>query len=298
MSDREPAVSVRDLVFRYGNHTVLHGVDLDIRTGEVLGILGPNGAGKSTLIGNLLGLLSPSQGSVFVAGRPPRLAVQDGRVAAMLQEHQLPTFCRVDELLRLVRQIYPHPLDILEAARIAGVENLLARPVDKLSGGQKRRVQFAMAMAANAEMLFLDEPTEGLDVEARLRLWDALRAHTSERTVLFSTHDLSEAERFADRVLVLSAGAVVGLDSPDALRKELTTPRVRFRVAAGHVLDLEQLIDIPLAPLPDGRVEAVTEHSDAVIFQLAARRDWVSEVETVRGTLSEVFQTLMREERV
>ncbi len=289
-------LSVERLTFRYESRTVLDDVSVDVAEGEALAILGPNGAGKTTLMGNVLGLLGPAHGKIRIAGASPQDAVKAGRVAAMLQENHLPAFARVGEILSLIRAVYPKSLAIPDVIQMAGIEGLLNSTAEKLSGGQRRRVQFAMAAVANADLLVLDEPTEGLDVEARIRLWEAVRTRFKGRTVVFTTHDLSEAERFSDRVLLLVGGKVRGLDTPDALKKNLARPRVRFRVAASHRKLMGDSLGLPLSDLGDGRVEVLTDDTDQVLFALAGHAGLVSQIETVNGSLTDVFEQLMKRE--
>lgn len=229
---RPTAFSFRGVVHRYGDHTALDHLDLRVGQGEVLALLGPNGAGKSTTISVLLGLIRPQAGRVEVLGGDPRHAVADGRVGAMLQSGSgvgLPPGVRVEQALQLVRRLYhrPAPFDLtVERADIGG---LLRRRTDKLSGGQAQRVRFALAVAGDPEVVFLDEPTSAMDVESRQGFWRMMRQFgEAGRTVVFATHHLAEADEIADRVVVLNHGKVVA-DGPGAtLKAAVATRRVRF----------------------------------------------------------------------
>src|SRR5262249_4372268 len=156
------------------------GVDLSVRRGEVLAVLGPNGAGKTTAISLLLGLLEPDAGSVSVFGEAPQALSARRRVRAMLQTTGVAETLSVGELVELLRSYYPRARTVADIVQLAGVGDLLKRRYGKLSGGQQRRVQFALAIAGNAEILFLDEPTTGLDVEARETLWKTIRTLVAE----------------------------------------------------------------------------------------------------------------------
>ena len=161
---------------RFGTITALDGVDLDVRSGELLALLGPNGAGKSTAIGLLLGLSDPDAGEVRLFGQSPHTLEARRRVGVMLQSAGMPDTLKVGELLAQTRSYYPDPLDAAECAATAGIGDLLERRYGKLSGGQQRRVQFALAICGRPRLLFLDEPTVGLDVEARQALWASMRS--------------------------------------------------------------------------------------------------------------------------
>src|SRR5574337_458899 len=179
---------------RYGKLQALDGVDLDVRRGELLALLGPNGAGKTTAISLLLGLLRADAGTVELFGRDPQDVRARRRIGVMLQHAELPGTLRVGELLRLTASYYPAPRSVAESAELAGVAELLQRPYAELSGGQQRRVPFALALCGRPELLFLDEPTVGMDIEARQNLWTAIRRLLAEGcSVLLTTHYLEEA---------------------------------------------------------------------------------------------------------
>ena len=195
---------------RYGKVVVLDGIDLELRGGELLALLGPNGAGKSTAIGLLLGLVRADAGEVQLFGMDPQRIEARRRIGVMLQAAVLPPTLEVGELIRLAASYYPAPRSVAESAELAGVADLLRRPYGKLSGGQQRRVQFAIALCGNPRLLFLDEPTVGMDIEARERLWRAIRSLVADGTaVVLTTHYLEEAEGLADRVCVMARGRVV-----------------------------------------------------------------------------------------
>ena len=230
--EREPALRFSSVTHYYGERRALNDLHLTVTRGQTLALLGPNGAGKSTTISVLLGLVHPRFGHVEVLGRSPKDAVASGRVGAMLQTGSgtgLPPGVRVVDVVRLVRRLYarPAPLDVvIERAAIA---TLLYRRTDHLSGGQAQRVRFALAIAGDPEVVFLDEPTAAMDVEARRTFWKMIRALGDEgRTTVFATHHLAEADQVADRVVVLHHGQVVA-DGPGAtLKAAVATRHVRF----------------------------------------------------------------------
>ncbi|MGH9088383.1 MAG: ABC transporter ATP-binding protein [Acidimicrobiales bacterium] len=239
------------MTHRYGDRTALDHFDLRAEQGEVLALLGPNGAGKSTTISVLLGLIRPQEGQVAVLGADPRDTVTDGRVGAMLQSGSgvgLPPGVRVEQALRLVRRLYRRPAPFDSTVERADIAALLRRRTDKLSGGQAQRVRFALAIAGDPEIVFLDEPTSAMDVESRQSFWRMMRQFGQEgRTVVFATHHLTEADEIADRVVVLNHGQVVA-DGPGAtLKAAVATRRVRFvadRPDRAVLDDLEGVTDV------------------------------------------------------
>ena len=226
------AVHVRDLRMSFGGTEVLHGVDFEVRYGEVFCLLGPNGAGKTTTLEILEGFRAPTGGQVRVLGldpaaQPARLRERAGMV---LQECGFPRQARVAELIDLWRTYYPSPrplADLLEVVELTEARNTQVR---KLSGGQRRRLDFALALAGDPDLVFLDEPTTGFDPEARRRCWAAIEnLRGLGKTILLTTHYLDEAERLADRIAILRAGRIelAGTTHEVAIRAGLAT-RISF----------------------------------------------------------------------
>ena len=200
--------SIRNLSKSYGKVVALRGMNLEIRAGELLALLGPNGAGKTTLVQTLLGLAQPDSGSVSVFGDDPHLGRVQTRLGAMLQVARVPETLKVREHIDLFSSYYPAPLPIEETLQIAGLTEIKDRPFGELSGGQKQRVLFGIAICGDPDLLFLDEPTVGLDVEARRLMWSQIRTLIARgKTILLTTHYLNEADALADRILVLDQGA-------------------------------------------------------------------------------------------
>jgi ABC-2 type transport system ATP-binding protein len=226
------AVQVRDLHMSYGPAQVLRGVDFDVRYGEVFCLLGPNGAGKTTTLEILEGFRAPTAGTVRVLGLDPAVdaARLRERAGMVLQECGFPRQARVGELIEIWRSYYPSPrplADLLEVVELAESRNTQVR---KLSVGQRRRLDFALALAGDPELVFLDEPTTGFDPEARRRCWAAIEnLRRLGKTILLTTHYLDEAERLADRIAILRAGRIelAGTTPEVAARAGLAT-RISF----------------------------------------------------------------------
>ena len=208
-------------------------LDLDVRSGELLALLGPNGAGKSTAIGMLTGLTAPTSGSARLFGRDPRDVRARRRLGVMLQASGVPQTLRVRELLTAFRGYYPAPLPMAQIVAAAGLDGLEGRMFGELSGGQQRRVLFGITLAGDPDLLVFDEPTTGLDVEARRGLWATLRdLARSGRGVVLTTHYLEEADALADRIVVIDRGVVIAQGTPAEIKARVPGRRVRARTSA------------------------------------------------------------------
>ncbi len=293
---RPVALSFRGVTHRYGTRIALDRLDLEVDQGEVLALLGPNGAGKSTTISVLLGLLRPQHGCVEVLGSDPRLAVADGRVGAMLQSGSgigLPPGVRVDQALGLIRRMYRRPLPLAEIVERADISTLLRRRTDRLSGGQAQRVRFAIAIAGDPEVVFLDEPTSAMDVESRQSFWRMMRDFGNEgRTVLFATHQLAEADEIADRVVVLNHGRVVA-DGPGAtLKAAVPTRRLRFVTDCPNRAALFDLDGVSEVDLAGTGVSIDSLDADATIRDLVGRGVPFRDLEVTGAGLEQAFVAL------
>ncbi|KLD66036.1 ABC transporter ATP-binding protein [Dyella japonica] len=287
--------SLSGVVKRYGALTALDGLDLMLHRGELLALLGPNGAGKSTAISLLLGLIRADAGRVELFGQDPQAIDARRRIGVMLQSAFLPSTLTVSELLRLTMSYYPAPRSLAESAEMAGVSDLLSRRYAALSGGQQRRVQFALALCGRPELLFLDEPTVGMDIDARQKLWAAIRRLTAEGcAVVLTTHYLEEAEALAQRVVVLGKGRVLSQGSVDELRAHVAVTRIRCI----SDLDVHALAQWPHISRAERDGTHLLLHSDAperVLRRLLDADPLLSELEVRRAGLVEAFTELTRE---
>lgn len=290
--------SLQCAIKHYGAVTALDGVGLQVRRGELLALLGPNGAGKTTAISLLLGLTKADAGRVELFGLDPQRLAARRRIGVMLQDAALQPTLRVDELIRLTASYYPRPRDFGEVAMLAGVEELLARRYGKLSGGQKRRVQFALAICGDPQILFLDEPTVGLDHEARGAMWETLRALISRGcAIVLTTHYLEEAEALADRVVVLNHGRVVAEGSVEAIRAHVAQRRIRC-ISSLNIEALRAWPQIERIEREGDRLNIVTVEAEAVLRRLLNADPNLRELEVQRAGLAEAFVEITRNETV
>jgi len=212
--------SFRGVTKNYGLHCALSSIDLQLKSGEVLALLGPNGAGKTTAVKLLLGLLKPSVGAVNVFGSDPADSKARARMGAMLQSASVPDTLRVKEHIDLFSSYYPRPLPLPQIIARAGLQRLENRFYCDLSGGEQRRLLFALALCGNPDLLFLDEPTTGLDIESRRGMWAQIRAlRDAGKTVLLTTHYLEEADQLADRIVVLKHGKIAADGTPAEIKQ-------------------------------------------------------------------------------
>jgi ABC-2 type transport system ATP-binding protein len=293
---RGPVANLTGAVKRYGTVTALDGVDLELRGGELLALLGPNGAGKTTAVSLLLGLNRPDAGNAGLFGIEPHRLGARRRIGVMLQEANLPSALRVGELIRLTSSYYPAPRPFREIARLAGLEDLLRRRYGKLSGGQKRRVQFALAICGNPEILFLDEPTVGLDLEARTAMWETLRELVARGcSIVLTTHYLEEAEVLADRVAVLAHGRIVAQGSVEEIRSHVAERRIHC-ISGLAPEAVRAWPGVDHAAHAGDRLAIVTTQAEAVLRRLLASDPRVRELEVRRAGLAEAFVEITRDE--
>ncbi|MEU1985021.1 ABC transporter ATP-binding protein [Nocardia sp. NPDC019395] len=270
----EPAaIELRDLCksFRVPGSEVraVDGLDLVIEPGEIVAFLGPNGAGKSTTIDMVLGLVTPDSGTARIFGGPPEQAVAAGRISAVLQSGGLLPDLTVAETVRLVAALYPRPRPVDEVLTRAGILDIGARRVGKCSGGQRQRLRFALALLPDPDLIVLDEPTTGMDVEGRREFWNAMRADSRRgRTVVFATHYLDEADAYADRIVLVRGGRVVA-DGTAAEIKNLAAGRsVSARLPGADPARLLAVPGVDDVEISGDRIVVHTSDSDTLARHL------------------------------
>ncbi len=302
-----PALSVHNLRKTFGDVVAVAGLDLEIRRGECFGLLGPNGAGKTTTIEICEGLTTPDSGEVEVLGRRWQTHERELRelLGIQLQDTQLAEKLTVEETLRLFRSFYKRGRDVADVLGVVQLEEKRRGRVGTLSGGQKQRLALACAIVGDPELVFLDEPTTGLDPQARRQVWDLIEAlKAAGRTILLTTHYMEEAERLADRVAIVDHGRVIALGTPRSLIGSLGAEHVvEFALADGArddgALDeplLASLAGVQAARRADQgfslRVTHLHETMPALIAELERRRLRLAELRTHTATLEDVFVAL------
>ena len=277
---------------RYGAVQALDAVDLAIHAGQVLAVLGANGAGKTTALGLLTGRLSPDAGRAELFGGDPRDPRRRRGIGVMLQDGQLPDTLRVAEHVRLFSSYYPSPRPLAETLALAGVEDLAHRPYGALSGGQKRRVQFALAICGRPPLLFVDEPTVGLDVDSRRAFWAVLRQLREEGTgIVLTTHYLEEADALADRIVLMAGGRILADDSPAGIKARADGKRLRARTSVA-ARELATWPGVLRADHTAAGTELVTREAEAVLRRWLAADPGLSELEVRPLSLEEAFVSL------
>ncbi len=284
-----PAAELIDATKKYGEVDALKGVTIRIELGEVVAMLGPNGAGKTTSISLLLGLRKPTSGKALLLGLDPTNLQARSRVGVMLQESGVPAMLKVREIVDLFRSYYPKPLPRDEAIAIAGLEEKADALVRELSGGQRQRLYFALAVCGDPDVLFLDEPTVGMDVEGRRSFIERIADFARRgRTVVLTTHYLEEADQLAKRVIVIDRGVVI-VDAPPAeIKSKVAGKRVRFNAPVLTEKDLDGL-PVTAVTIKDHSVQLFTNQPESVLRELFRRGMEISDLDVAGADLEEAF---------
>jgi ABC-2 type transport system ATP-binding protein len=280
---------LRNVSKRYGPVTALANLDLAIERGQLLTLLGRNGAGKTTAVRLLLGLAIPHSGTARVFGRDPREPNARLRTGAMLQVGRVPDTLRVRELIGLFSSYYRNPLSRVEVIHAAGLEGIEGRLFSALSGGQRQRVLFALAICGKPDLLVLDEPTTGLDVESRRSLWRHIREFVAGGgSVLLTTHYLEEADALADRIAVLDRGQIVAAGAPHEIKQQVSAKRIRCVTT----LSDERILAIPgvsSISKDSARFEILTSDADRVVPRLFSADPDLHGIEVTSVGLEDAF---------
>ena len=305
-----PALRCVSLVRRYGDVVAVNGLDLEVRQGECFGMLGPNGAGKTTTVEILEGLSQPDSGEVELLGRrwsDGDMALRS-RIGVQLQETKYPEKMKVREVISLFRSFYPRGLGVLETLALVQLQEKADAFVRTLSGGQKQRLSLACALVGDPELIFLDEPTTGLDPQSRHQAWDIVEGLKARgRTLLLTTHYMEEAARLCDRVAIVDQGKVIALGTPRDLIASLGAEHVIEFTVGGEGEGQDHAVDLPMGVLQglpsveraareDGRfrltVREMHRAVPALLSALAARGTPPTSLSTHHATLEDVFMSL------
>lgn len=293
--DMDMDMVFEDVVKTYGAKRALDGLDLRLSSGSVTALLGPNGAGKTTSVSLMLGLTKPSAGAVRIGGLPPGHRELRERIGAMLQETPAPDGLTVKETLQLFRSYYKRPLPLERLLQASGLEREAGKRASSLSGGQKRRLAFAVALAGDPDMIVLDEPTVGMDVESRIRFWDIVKGLAARgKTILLTTHYLEEADAVADRIAVIAEGKLVAQGSPAELKAAMPLRRLSFRTL-DEALSLEALSAMPgveQVEAQGGVIRLLAADTDKLLRRLFARGIAMSDIQVEAASLETVFRQL------
>jgi ABC-2 type transport system ATP-binding protein len=280
---------------RFDKVVALDGLELQVRPAELLAVLGPNGAGKSTAISLMLGLLRPDIGTASLFGQSPLNLAARRQIGVMMQEVTLAAELRVREQIELVASYYPDPLSSDAAMDMTRTSSLGSRPYGKLSSGQKRQVQFAMAVVGRPKLLFLDEPTVGLDLPAREMMWAMLRQLVRDGvSIVLTTHYLEEAEALADRVVVLAKGKAIASGTV----REMLAIVGHKRIACSTSLAAELVASwqgVQSVKRDRGRLQITASNADFVVKRLVAADADFRDLEVQTAGLAEAFTELTQE---
>jgi len=249
-------VSVENISKSFGKTSALVNVDLEVYEGEILSVLGPNGAGKTTLISMMLGRISPTKGRIRLLGHSPGEVSLKRQCGAMLQVARLPDMTSVKEYIELFQSYYGNPMGYSEIVKVAGLSNIENKLSNNLSGGQKQRLLFALSICGNPKLLFLDEPTVGLDISARHSLWKSIsKLKKNGTSVILTTHYLEEADQLSDRIVMLNNGRVIKVGTPTEIKTQVQSKTIRFTCAAklDRLNEFQSIKKVLEKPIADGR---------------------------------------------
>lgn len=290
------AVSAHHLTKRFGSQLAVDDVDFEVRAGEVVAFLGPNGAGKTTTIDMLLGLSTPTSGTVELFGMTPRAAISRGLVSAVMQTGGLLGDTSVRDTLRLTASLFTSSISIDEAMARAGITDIANKKTQLCSGGQKQRLRFAMALLSDPALIVLDEPTTGMDVEGRHSFWQAIHADAQRgRTVVFATHYLEEADQYADRIVLIRKGKIVADGSTAAIKAMAAGRTVEAEISSPDLAAIHALPGVESAETRGTRIIVRTTDSDATARYLLTQTA-AHDVTVTSQNLEQAFLQLTGEE--
>lgn len=296
----ENIVNISGLTKVFKNKTAVENVSFSIKRGEVVALLGPNGAGKTTTMLMMLGLLTPTSGETKLFDMDATEKKVREKIGVMLQEVSIMDGVKVKEVLKLFRSYYPNPLSVDDLIALTGLnEEDLKKRTEKLSGGQKRRVGFALAVAGNPDLLFFDEPTVGMDISARKVFWNTIHHLAKQgKTIIFTTHYLQEADDIANRIILFNKGKIVADGSPNEIKRNLTKQSVSF--LASHHIPRQMFLELPYVSdvyMKDTRIFIVTHNTDAVLKEIFTKNIDATDIRIEKGRLDEAFEQLTETEK-
>jgi ABC-2 type transport system ATP-binding protein len=281
---------------RYGENTVVDGFSFHAEPGELVALLGPNGAGKTTSISMMLGLKAMTSGTARVFGEAPASPAARERSAIMLQESGLPGTLKVREIVELFSRLYPNPISTQSAIEAAMLEHKLDDRIAGLSGGEQQRLYFALAIVGDPDLLFLDEPTVGMDVTAREVFWDRIRAmHARGKTIVLTTHYLEEADALAERIVVINRGREIANGTPQQIKASASGKVIRFRSLEASADLLRAFPDVDRVTVTGDRVELYSRQPERSLKALLNSDVPVADLELTGASLEQAFVALTRD---
>jgi len=293
---KQPVATLVNVTKRYGATTALNGLSLALHPGEIVALLGPNGAGKSTAIKILLGLAAPTSGVVRVFGSDPRTSATRTRVGAMLQATRISEMLRVREHLDLFRSYYPNPLAVPEILRMAQLQGIEDRLFGQLSGGQRQRVLFALAICGDPDLIFLDEPSAGMDIEARRSLWHQIRCLAAlGKTILLTTHYLEEADFLAHRIVVINKGRVISEGTPTEIKRSSGGRTIRCQTRLSEDF-LRALPGVARVESNESGVVVTTSDAESALREMLLNDETLSGLEVASPALEDAFLALTKDQ--
>ncbi|MEI5993810.1 ABC transporter ATP-binding protein [Candidatus Enterococcus mansonii] len=291
-------IRINNLTKTINKKTILKQVSLTINKGEIIALVGPNGAGKTTLINCLTGLIRPTSGEITLFGQQPTNKKNKAKMGVMLQESTTLENVKVNELFSLFRSFYTNPLSLEELLELTGLQEHQHTYTAKLSGGQKRRLTFGLSIIGNPDLLFLDEPTTGMDVKSRKIFWDKINTLKEQgKTIILTTHYLEEIEKVASRILLMKQGEIVHDGTLKSIQSEMLQNKLSFQLLDNTPDEkLAELLYVTALEKEVDRVTLYTGNSDETLFDLLAEKIKFANLLIVPGNLEMVFNTLVEEE--
>ncbi|PEJ30684.1 ABC transporter ATP-binding protein [Bacillus pseudomycoides] len=295
----EKIIEVNGVSKTFKHKKAVNNVSFHVEKGQIVALLGPNGAGKTTTISMMLGLKDPSEGSVSIFGRSPKQRAVRNRLGAMLQEVSVIDSISVEEAIDLFRSYYTNPVAKETLLQLSNLESEKRQRCEKLSGGQKRRLNFALALAGNPDLLFLDEPTVGMDITSRKAFWETIRKLASEgKTIILTTHYLEEADALADRILLFANGEIIADGTPEEMKATISRKTISFYTKEKIPTDLlKGLPHVTAVQFHEPRVILTTDDTDATLQAIYKENLPVTDISVERGSLDEAFEQFVANQK-
>jgi len=295
MNNHQPIASIRQLCKMFADKQVLTNVDLDLYQAETLSILGPNGAGKTTLINTMLGRLSLTSGKLNIFGHSAGSIQVKRQTGAMLQISGLPEMSTIKEHVQLFSSYYPKPMPYEQVMEYSGLKEIENQYSKTLSGGQKQRLLFALAICGNPKLLFLDEPTVGMDITARKALWKAIEALKAQGTsILLTTHYLEEADQLSDRIVMLNNGRIIREGTTETIKSQISAKKIRFKTRENitTLSAIPHVTKVTKTSKSGNYYELESTCAESSIKQAISQQIDINDLTIIGGALEDAFELI------